>query len=79
VFLSGDISRIRRQALVRKRGRKVVAKYSKARHDYHILDVFEAGIVLSGTEVKMRLGFDFRHACTGLKEESMHLLSILAR
>ena len=25
---------------------------SKARHDYHILEVFEAGIVLKGTEVK---------------------------
>ena len=25
---------------------------SKARHDYHILDTFEAGIVLHGTEVK---------------------------
>jgi SsrA-binding protein len=25
---------------------------SKARHDYHILDTFEAGIVLKGTEVK---------------------------
>ena len=24
----------------------------KARHDYHILDTFEAGIVLHGTEVK---------------------------
>src|SRR5438132_1711510 len=25
---------------------------SKARHDYHILETFEAGIVLKGTEVK---------------------------
>jgi len=25
---------------------------SRARHDYHILDTFEAGIVLKGTEVK---------------------------
>ncbi|HXS67448.1 MAG TPA: SsrA-binding protein, partial [Candidatus Polarisedimenticolia bacterium] len=25
---------------------------SKARRDYHILDTFEAGIVLRGTEVK---------------------------
>src|SRR5436190_20307685 len=25
---------------------------SKARHEYHILDTFEAGIVLKGTEVK---------------------------
>jgi SsrA-binding protein len=32
--------------------RKVVATNRKARHDYSILDVFEAGIVLAGTEVK---------------------------
>jgi SsrA-binding protein len=30
----------------------VVATNRKARHDYHVEDVFEAGIVLSGTEVK---------------------------
>ena len=29
-----------------------IAHNSKARHDYHILDTFEAGIVLHGTEVK---------------------------
>lgn len=33
-------------------GRKVVATNRKARHDYHILDTFEAGMVLMGTEVK---------------------------
>ena len=31
---------------------KVVARNRKARHDYHIEDTFEAGIVLVGTEVK---------------------------
>ncbi len=36
----------------RERGQKVVASNRKARHDYHIEDVYEAGIVLSGTEVK---------------------------
>jgi SsrA-binding protein len=30
----------------------VVARNSKARHDYHILETWEAGIVLSGTEIK---------------------------
>jgi SsrA-binding protein len=30
----------------------VVATNRKARHDYHIEDVYEAGIVLTGTEVK---------------------------
>ncbi|WP_258726475.1 SsrA-binding protein SmpB [Cellulomonas sp. NS3] len=33
-------------------GRKLVASNKKARHDYLIEDVFEAGLVLSGTEVK---------------------------
>jgi SsrA-binding protein len=36
----------------RERGQKVVATNRKARHDYHLEDVFEAGIVLTGTEVK---------------------------
>jgi SsrA-binding protein len=38
--------------MVREQGRKVVAQNKKARHDYHIEDVFEAGLVLVGTEVK---------------------------
>ena len=33
-------------------GRKVIAQSRKARHDYSIEDVFEAGMVLTGTEVK---------------------------
>jgi SsrA-binding protein len=36
----------------RERGRRVIASNRKARHDYHIDDVYEAGIVLMGTEVK---------------------------
>ena len=36
----------------RERGQKVVATNRKARHDYHIEDTYEAGMVLSGTEVK---------------------------
>ena len=32
--------------------RQVIATNRKARHDYSILDVFEAGVVLAGTEVK---------------------------
>jgi len=36
----------------RESGQKVVATNRKARHDYHIEDVYEAGIVLTGTEVK---------------------------
>ena len=36
----------------REKGRKVVASNRKARHDYAILDTYEAGIALMGTEVK---------------------------
>ncbi|MEW2441875.1 SsrA-binding protein SmpB [Micromonospora marina] len=36
----------------RERGRKVVASNKKARHDYAILDTYEAGMALTGTEVK---------------------------
>ena len=36
----------------REQGRKVVASNRKARHDYTILDAVEAGMVLTGTEVK---------------------------
>lgn len=41
----------------REQGRKVVASNRKARHDFAILDTVEAGIQLTGTEVKsLRLG-----------------------
>jgi len=33
-------------------GERLIADNRKARHDYHISDVYEAGIVLLGTEVK---------------------------
>lgn len=36
----------------RPKGRIVVAQNRKARHDYHLHDRFEAGMVLTGTEVK---------------------------
>jgi len=36
----------------REKGRKVVATNRRARHDYTILDTYEAGIALTGTEVK---------------------------
>src|SRR6266496_2664021 len=41
----------------RQAGRKFIAQNRKARHDYAILDTYEAGIALTGTEVKsLRLG-----------------------
>ncbi|MGQ0775845.1 MAG: SsrA-binding protein SmpB [Pseudonocardiales bacterium] len=37
---------------MKEQGRKVIASNRKARHDYAIVDTYEAGIVLVGTEVK---------------------------
>ncbi len=42
---------------------KVISTNRKARHDYHIEDSFEAGIVLTGTEVK-----SVRNARVNLKD-----------
>jgi SsrA-binding protein len=43
--------------MAKETGRKLIAQNKKARHDYHIEDVVEAGLVLTGTEVKsLRLG-----------------------
>jgi SsrA-binding protein len=43
--------------MAREQGRKIVAQNKKARHDFHIEDTFEAGLVLQGTEVKsLRMG-----------------------
>jgi SsrA-binding protein len=39
-------------AMAKEHGRKMVAQNRKARHDYHVEDTFEAGLVLTGTEVK---------------------------
>jgi SsrA-binding protein len=36
----------------KEQGRKLVASNRKARHDYLVEDVYEAGLVLTGTEVK---------------------------
>ena len=33
-------------------GRRTICENRKARHDYHIIDTLETGIVLSGSEVK---------------------------
>ena len=42
---------------MKEQGRKTIAQNRKARHDYSILDVYEAGVALVGTEVKsLRLG-----------------------
>jgi SsrA-binding protein len=36
----------------REKAQRVIAENRKARHDYHILETWEAGVALLGTEVK---------------------------
>ena len=38
--------------MVKEIGKKLIAQNKKARHDYSIEDVYECGLVLTGTEVK---------------------------
>ncbi|WSB84782.1 SsrA-binding protein SmpB [Streptomyces cellulosae] len=38
--------------MAKENGRKLIAQNKKARHDYLIIDTYEAGLVLTGTEVK---------------------------
>lgn len=47
---------------------KVVAQNKKARHDYHIEDVIECGLVLKGTEIK-----SIRKGAVQLKESYVRI------
>lgn len=38
--------------MAKEQGRKLIAQNKKARHDYTIIDTYECGLVLTGTEVK---------------------------
>ena len=38
--------------MVAEQGKKIIARNRRARYDYQIVDVLEAGLVLTGTEVK---------------------------
>jgi SsrA-binding protein len=38
--------------MAKEQGRKVIVSNRRARHEYSVLDTYEAGIVLTGTEVK---------------------------
>ena len=33
-------------------GKKIIARNKRARHEYHLLEFYEAGLVLTGTEIK---------------------------
>jgi SsrA-binding protein len=63
-----------------RRGDSLIASNRKARHDYTILDVVEAGIVLLGSEVKsaragqVQLADSYAHVINGeLWLEGMHI------
>jgi len=49
-------------------GTHVVARNPKANHDYHILETWEAGLVLTGTEVK-----SLRSGKASIKEAYAHV------
>lgn len=59
-------------------GRKIVARNRKARHEYEILETYEAGIVLRGPEVKsVRAGnVAFRDAFARLEGGEMLLYNL---
>ena len=64
--------------MTRETGVKVIATNKKARHDYAILKSWEAGIVLSGTEVKsLRAGYvSIRDAFAGEHEGEIMLYGL---
>jgi SsrA-binding protein len=65
---------------VGEEGKKVVATNRKARHEYEILDTFEAGLVLKGPEVKSlrdgKVGFQDAFARVEGGEVWLHSLHI---
>ena len=56
---------------------KVIATNRKARHDYHIEDTYEAGLVLTGTEIKsIRAGrVNLRDGYATLKDGELWLMN----
>lgn len=60
--------------------RRVVARNRKARHQYEVLDTWEAGLVLWGTEVKSiragKVAFQDAHARTEEGEMWLHNLHV---
>ncbi|MEL7623098.1 MAG: SsrA-binding protein SmpB [Clostridiales bacterium] len=57
---------------------KVIAENRKARHDYFVLDTYEAGIALTGTEVKsLRAGkVNLKDSYAQVKDGQMYLESV---
>jgi SsrA-binding protein len=65
------------KATDRQKAQRYVAMNRRARHDYFITDTLEAGIVLTGTEVKsLRLGqSSIQEAYAGPKDGSLYLMN----
>ena len=59
-------------------GQKPIAENRKARHDYHLLERFEAGIVLTGSEVKsLRQGqVSLQQAYADIREGEAWLIGV---
>ena len=64
--------------MTRAKGEKPVAENRKAGHDFHILDTFEAGVALIGTEVKaIREGsVNLRDSYCQLERAEAYLLNV---
>jgi SsrA-binding protein len=62
--------------MARGSGTKLIADNRRARHDYELLERLEAGIVLTGTEVKsLRAGkASLQHAFAHLREGDVYLV-----
>ena len=58
------------------KGRKLIVENRRARHDYHILERIEAGIALTGTEVKSLRdgGGNLRESYAQLREGEVFLV-----
>lgn len=56
---------------------KVIATNRKARHDYHILDTYEAGMVLTGSEIKsVRAGrVSLRESYVTVRDDELWLIN----
>ena len=63
---------------VAKSGVKVIARNKKALHDYHIEETYEAGIVLTGTEIKsIRQGrVNLRDSFARIEDGEVYLLNM---
>ena len=60
----------------RRAGTNVIAENRRARHEYHLLDRLEAGIALTGTEVKsLRAGGgNLQHAYADIRDGEIYLV-----